>query len=214
MGMLNEIRHLLRGSCFTKTLADALDLTEDDVLAYKNVLLEMTFNAYYSQDFLRELFKEMRLDFQLLVPANFETWCTALTQALADGYHVLVCYDADHGEILTDHTPHMKSGHYAEVVHVRDGIFTGYQSNSDGERRGVLVRKQLKDLYISSLRTNSIHVNYGKLNKCPMRVSKHVAETEPKCGSSVCLISGNQRCVFQCDMGGVLILVKEKIKDV
>lgn len=210
MGIVSELRHLVRGSCFTKTLADALGKTEDDILYYKNGVLEMTFNAYYSQSFLRSLLNEMGLDFHLVKPVDFEEWCSAAQQALTDGYHVLVCYDADHGKMSLNHDPHMKSGHYAEILSISGDTFTGRQSNVDGERRGELKNKRLEDLYASSLQTNKIRVNYGKLNKCPVRVSKHTAETEPRCGSGVCLISGNQRCMYQCDMGGVLILVKEK----
>lgn len=207
-GLYEEIRHLLRGSCFTWTLATALNITEETVIKVAKEIPECQFRAYYSSELISQLIEQMGVEFKIRKPDTYNRWCKLLDRELEAGNKCILLYNADHGRILTKKKPTAQSGHFVEVLETGAFSFSGRQSNIDGERNKEVVNKSLSDLYESSHMFDNFVMDYGKLHKCKIEVPKHDVGKRTRCGKEVCPITGSTRCRFTCDMGGAVLVLK------
>lgn len=210
---IEEVRHLLRGSCFTWSLSTALGITEEAVIDCAKKIPECQLRAYYRTGLIMQLLDSMKVKYSLYQSDSFSAWCFSIDRALDSGNKVLLLYNADHGKILTKKRPTLQSGHYLEILSTEAFTFTGRQSNVDGEKNGVVVDKRLEDLYESSCMFDDFTVDYGKLRKCRIEIPKHEVGLRSRCGClDVCPILKSY-CRFKCDMGGaVLVLDKEGVR--
>lgn len=208
MSLIEEVRHYLRGSCFTKTLAMILGITETQVLSEVKGIDECWFRAYYRKELVDQVLDRLGISHKIVVPESFGLWGVYLEEALEHGNKVMVLYNAKKGEILTKERPTMKSGHYLEVTSMSGCLFSGRQSSVDGELRKAVVNKDLRDLYDSSCLMKELKVDYGKLLKCRIEIPKHEVETRCRCGKDTCKIYGGTSCRFMCELGGALIILR------
>lgn len=207
---LSEIHHVLRGSCFTYTLAQALGLRESELLKTLSALPECKTRAYYSQDFVAEVLTYLNLDYELVdcFDVEYDYFEDVISEALYDKRKVLVCYNAKKGAPLLSKKATPETGHYCEITDIIGASVRGRQSNVDGEAAHVLEHVSLPTLWAASNLIRGMKVDYGKILNCKIKVSKHALETTTRCGKQVCPLTKNDRCRFHADMGGVVIIIK------
>lgn len=206
----SEIHHVLKGSCFTYTLAQALGLKESELLKSLSGLPECKTRAYYSQEFVAEVLSYLDLEYELVDCFKFEYdyFEQVISEALYCGYKVLICYNAKKGAPLLGKKAVPETGHYCEILDVIGDTIRGRQSNVDGELAHVLHNISLPTLWEASTAIRGMRVNYGQILNCKIAVSKHVVETTTRCGKQICPITKKSRCRFYSDMGGVVIIIK------
>lgn len=205
-----EIHHVLKGSCFTYTLAQALGLKESELIKLLKDLPECRTRAYYSQEFVSEVLTYLDLEYELVDCFTFEYdyFEQVISEALYCGHKVLICYNARKGAPLLGKKAVPETGHYCEVIDIIGDTIRGRQSNVDGEHDGVLRNISLATLWEASTAIRGMKVNYGQILNCKITVGKHAVETATRCGKQICPITKKSRCRFYSDMGGVVIIIK------
>lgn len=213
MNFLQELVHVQRGSCFTYTLATALGVKESVILGKLKGLPECQTRAFYSSSLVADVMEELGLEYTLTdcFPYDYDYFEQVITESLFSGYKVMICYNAQKGATLLGKRPTPESGHYCEIISIVGDRIRGRQSNVDGEKAGVLKDTSLMDLWEASRAIRGLKVDYGKIRKCHISVGKHEVETVNRCGLTTCKFTGNNRCRFYSDMGGVVIAFKEGV---
>lgn len=116
---------------------------------------------------------------------GYEYFKTVVKGALSLGDRVIVCALSKNNKLLLTDSPKLSDGKYQVVTGTED----------------------LFRLWESCEMVRYLHIDYGKLRKCKVVTSKGSCN----CGEPVCRFTGNNRCKFYSDMGGVVIVIRERV---
>lgn len=210
MKFLEELRHVLKGSCFTYTLAKAIGVSEKELLKELSDIPECKTRAYYSQEFVSEVLEYLGLEFELVdcFKYEYDYFEQVISEALFSDHKVLVCYNARKGAPLLGKKAVPETGHYCEILDIIGDTIRGRQSNVDGENMQVLRNMSLATLWEASCLIRGMKVNYGQIMNCKIAVDKHALEVKNRCGKEICPLTKGSRCRYYSDMGGVVIVIK------
>ena len=140
-----------------------------------------------------------------------ESFEEAIRETVEAGRYMLVAYYAFQGFVRAPEKVNMDRGHWLVIYDIDSkGNIAAIQSNSKAHLLKALNHVTVQSLYDSNNRLKDVKINWGKYNKCDVKVCKKQLEKNARCGASMCGLNNKMKvyeCIYHSDLSNFGIVI-------
>lgn len=175
---------------------------------------EIEFGGIYNIDTLINILEFISREYELDINYEVKEFSTVdeFREIIKNGSrYAMVCYYALQGFVRISKHPSMEHAHFGIIYdyNEKQDTISGSQSNSKADMLKCLENVKIDKFVDSCNIVNKLKINWGKYNKCEVKVCKRDLETKPRCGEGFCNLGlcSTSRCIYKPTIGNKLIFI-------